>query len=120
MSVDVLQEAHVFTVALVTGMGLMLLYDLLRLFRRILSHGPLWVGVEDLLYWILFTLVVFGMLRREYHGTLRGFALAGVATGLLIFWEIGKLMEKAGSFGKKTLKNLWKAVRIALKIEKES
>ena len=119
MSAYVLKEAHVFAVALLTGMGLMLLYGLLRLFRRILYHRPWWVGIEDLFYWIVFTLVVFTMLRREYDGTLRGFTLAGVAVGLLIFGRISKLLEKAGSFGKKTLKNLWKAVRIALKIEKE-
>ena len=37
--------------AFLAGVFLAVCYDILRIFRNIADHSPLWVGIEDILYW---------------------------------------------------------------------
>ena len=53
MSPGIHFEIRLLILGVAAGAGLMALYDLLRLFRALVPHGWLWVGVEDLLYCIL-------------------------------------------------------------------
>lgn len=78
-------EAIFLGVSILVGAGLFLLYDLLRIFRRIVVHGVIWVGMEDFLYWLVCTVIVFLMLYRENDGMIRGFALGGVLIGMLSY-----------------------------------
>ena len=43
------EETRLFGVSLTMGVWLMILYDMLRVFRAALPHGPLAVNLEDLL-----------------------------------------------------------------------
>lgn len=79
------QEAVLFGVSLLVGAGLFLLYDILRIFRRIVPHGNVWIGVEDLVYWMICTGVVFVMLYWENDGMVRGFALLGLVFGMTLY-----------------------------------
>lgn len=81
-------EALVLGISILTGVVLFLVYDVLRIFRRILPHGNLWIGIEDLLYWLVYTGVVFVMLYRENDGRVRGFILGGLAVGMLIYFSL--------------------------------
>ena len=80
------QEALLFGIAILVGAGLFLLYDILRIFRRIASHGNIWISVEDFVYWLICTGVVFVMLYWENDGMVRGFALIGLVFGMLIYY----------------------------------
>ena len=62
VSTSIYQELLFLGSSVLVGMGLFFLYDILRIFRRILPHGNIWIGVEDFLYWIIFTGVVFVLL----------------------------------------------------------
>lgn len=50
------------------GILITVLYDLLRILRRILPHNILAISLEDFLYWIVCSLLVFAMLIREITG----------------------------------------------------
>lgn len=52
-------EAVFLGISVLVGMGLFLLYDIFRIFRRIVPHGAIWIGVEDFCYWLLCTAAVF-------------------------------------------------------------
>lgn len=79
-------EALLFGISLLAGAGLFLLYDILRIIRRILPHGTVAVGIEDFFYWLVCTGVVFVMLYRENDGMVRGFALLGMAVGTVLYY----------------------------------
>ena len=79
------QEAGFLGISVLLGVGLFFLYDLLRIFRRLVPHGNIWIGGEDILYWLLCTGAVFVMLYQENDGMVRGFALAGVVLGMLLY-----------------------------------
>ena len=50
VSTSIYQELLFLGSSVLVGMGLFFLYDILRIFRRILPHGNIWIGVEDFLY----------------------------------------------------------------------
>lgn len=79
-------EAVFLGISVCVGAVLFLLYDVLRIFRRIIPHGNLWIGVEDLLYWLIYTGVVFVMLYRENDGRVRGFAIGGLVFGMFFYY----------------------------------
>ena len=80
------QEAMLFGISILVGAGLFLLYDVLRIFRRIVPHGNIWISVEDFIYWIICTGVVFVMLYWENDGMVRGFALMGLVFGMALYY----------------------------------
>ena len=52
MSPSIQTEARLILVSAAAGAGLMAVYDGLRIFRLLVRHSWLWVGLEDFLYWI--------------------------------------------------------------------
>ena len=74
VSEGIFTEAVFLGISVLVGMGLFLLYDIFRIFRRIVPHGAIWIGVEDFCYWLLCTAAVFLMLYQENDGMIRGFA----------------------------------------------
>ena len=48
-------EAILFGTSVLCGMGLVLTYDILRIIRRLIPHGNIWIGIEDVCYWIFCT-----------------------------------------------------------------
>ena len=77
ISTEIIKEADVLVVSLIMGMVLMLVYDQIRIFRRLIPHGTMWVGIEDILFWIASAVALFAMRYRENSGYIRGFAIGG-------------------------------------------
>lgn len=65
----------------------MVLYDMIRIIRRVMPHGILAVTLEDIAYWIATSLLVFQLLYRENDGAVRGYALLAVAVGMLLYHQ---------------------------------
>lgn len=78
-------EARLLLLSLCHGGILMAAYDILRIFRRLVRHSCFAVGAEDFFYWVFVGIEVFLFLYRENDGTIRGFVLAGIGLGMLIF-----------------------------------
>lgn len=119
VSESIIGEAMVFGNAMLLGAGLMMLYDVIRIFRRIIPRGIIWVSIEDLCYWIVFGFSVFVLLYQETDGAIRGFIVGGIALGLILYYVIFsrwlmKWITRLIQFLKKQLKKAWKAVRIRL------
>lgn len=82
------REAVFLGISILVGVGLFFLYDILRIFRRVVPHGNLWIGVEDFFYWMICTGAVFVMLYQENDGMVRGFALGGVVVGMMLYYRL--------------------------------
>ena len=89
---------------------IMALYDILRLFRRIVSHSNIIVGLEDFLFWNMAGIFIFALIYAENDGRIRWFIVVGICMGAWIY---------AKSFGsflvKYTAKYINKLVNIVLK-----
>ncbi len=80
-------ELEFFGMAVLRGVLLLAIYDLVRIFRRVVPHGNVVVAVEDVIYWVGTALLVFQLLYRENDGVVRGYALLAVAVGMLLYHQ---------------------------------
>lgn len=78
-------EAIFFLISVLCGMGLVFVYDIFRIFRRIIIHGNIWIGIEDVCYWIFCTVAVFLLLYQRNDGMMRTFAFVGILLGGIIY-----------------------------------
>lgn len=73
------------------GILLMALYDVLRIFRRVVRHNIIAVSLEDMIFWIICMAAVFELLRVMNHGVYRySVALMGGAGMSLYHLFLGR------------------------------
>lgn len=87
MSEVIRQETTVFFLAIVLGAGLALFYDFLRILRRMIRHGVMAAGMEDLLFWLLGACLLFALMFYGTDGELRGYVLFGALCGALLYLQ---------------------------------
>ena len=74
--------------ALLMGIFITFLYDILRIFRRVIPHAAFWVSVEDLAFWVYCATEVFLLMHHESNGSLRWFAIFGAVMGMLLYKKL--------------------------------
>ncbi len=74
--------------ALLMGVFVTFVYDILRIARRLFPHGSFLVSLEDLCFWIYCGAEVFLLMNRLSDGTLRWFAVLGAAVGVLLYKKL--------------------------------
>ncbi len=85
MSVSIIEEFYFGVYSIVTGIGLALLYDVIRLWRRIVKHRRWQRDIEDIFYWIVCFLISFYLLYYGNNGVIRYFAVMGAGVGMLLY-----------------------------------
>ena len=85
VSGNILREADFMAVSMLSGCVLVFIYDVLRIFRKLVTHGTIALAIEDMLYWTFCALFIFAMLYRKNDGLIRGFAIGGIVTGMLVY-----------------------------------
>lgn len=121
VSGSIQNEMMLFGSAVLLGAALMLLYDVIRICRRILPRGIILVSIEDVIYWIVFGIAVFILLYRENDGAVRGFIVGGIAVGLFLYYQLlGRwLMKWMGVLIRSLKKRLKKAMeKVKIKLRK--
>ena len=140
-SVQILHQVQLFGQAVLFGCCMLLVYDLIRIFRRVAAHGVVWIAVEDMFFWVISAFVLFQFLYQEDDGKVRGFVILAMFLGMLqrlcggvrsffrgimkpvkiMVSPVGKcaqclrqICKKRNRYVKKRLKKLWKAVRMGL------
>ena len=78
MSIYIEEELTGFVHAFLYGSFLVLLYDLLILWRRVSRHSYWMIGCEDLTYWICSGFLLFLFFLKDYDGEIRWYLLVGV------------------------------------------
>ena len=74
--------------ALLMGIFITFLYDILRIIRRVIPHKNIMVSLEDMLFWIYCAAEVFLLMHHESNGSLRWFAIFGALTGMLVYKKL--------------------------------
>ncbi len=117
--------------ALLMGIFVTFLYDILRIARRVVPHKGFLVSLEDLCFWVYCTEKVFLLMHRFSNGMLRWFAVLGALAGMLLYrklaspvlvtyaslallWAKG-LLRKTLGFLLRPFCLLWRGIRNLLK-----
>ncbi len=70
------------------GIFITFVYDVLRIFRRVVPHKAFFVSLEDMGFWIYCGAKVFLLLYHESNGTLRWFAVLGALVGMTLYKKL--------------------------------
>ena len=108
MSGEILRELQIVGIAFLSGALITFVYDLLRIFRRMISHGNFWIGIEDLSFWIWTSFWIFSVLYRENDGSLRLYTILSMVIGMIIYNRVvsGPFVKITGNL----LKKFWKGI----------
>jgi spore cortex biosynthesis protein YabQ len=74
--------------SLLMGVFITYVYDLLRIFRRVIPHGSFLVSLEDFVFWVYCGIEVFLLMYHESDGTLRWFAVIGALAGMVSYKKL--------------------------------
>lgn len=74
--------------ALLMGIFITFVYDILRILRRVIPHRGFMVSLEDLAFWIYCAEKVFLMMYHESDGNLRWFAVIGALAGMFLYKKL--------------------------------
>lgn len=89
------EEWAVFLQALLAGNLVCLIYEALRVFRRIIRHNLFWISAEDLLFWMSTALYLFVRVYQTSSGIIRWYFVLGVCIGgILTYWILEKIRKK--------------------------
>ena len=131
MSESIVKEAEFLAYSFLSGVLILILYDILRIFRRVITHSVGAIGFEDFVYWMLVTFLIFTMMFRENNGAIRWFSVLGIFLGMvlynvtislffvkymsLVFIKLRKIIEKILQFIIKPLKKRKKGLKRKIK-----
>ena len=106
MSRVIWSELQTVCRAFFCGAFITVVYDVLRIFRRVIAHGNVWIGIEDFLFWIWTAFWSFSVLYREIDGSLRMYTIGAMAAGMLVYHQTMSepLVRILGVFFRKVLK----------------
>ncbi len=86
MEIHVTEQASVFLQALFLGGVLGCIYDVFRITRLAFVLPSLLVLLEDLLFFLMSSIILFNYLLQSSSGQIRYFILVGVALGWTIYY----------------------------------
>ncbi|WP_097014579.1 spore cortex biosynthesis protein YabQ [Anaerocolumna aminovalerica] len=124
MNKVIMVELRFFAASVIWGMLLIVFYDLLRIFRRVVKHNGFFIAIEDIIYWVICSLLIFRMMYEQNNGIIRGFSILAMLLGMLIFHHaisdffvniISVLIHKLFHFIGMILKTIFKPFYFVLK-----
>lgn len=92
-------ESRVFLLFVLHGICLVLCIDVLRSWRMAVSHGPLWMGLEDFSFWFAAGLRTFVLIFIYQDGVLRLYTAAAMALGMFLYHKIASRWVVRGISG---------------------
>lgn len=93
MSGEIINEWYFWVVSVAAGAAMAFVYDLLRLFRRIIRHNRVFVDIEDLIFWTACFFASFTLLYYVNNGVIRFAAVLGAAFGMWLHaMTLGRLL----------------------------
>ena len=88
-------ELIVFGQAVLAGNLVCLIYQVLRVLRRLVPHNLLWISVEDILFWISAGFYLFYQIYRNCNGSIRWYFVIGALLGAILTYVIvDKIIKK--------------------------
>lgn len=121
MLVPVDSQAYIFLCTVLGGMIVGFVYDLFRVSRKTIKTNNIIVYFEDLIFWLLVSIIIFGVLFVSNAGEIRGYALMGIVLGVIIYAFIlseyvVRLLIVSIEIIKKILVTLYKIIMVPVRI----
>jgi len=86
MILSVSFQAKLFLTTIFCGFLTGFFYDLIRIFRLMIKHKKIFIALEDGIYWLLVSVIVFFVMLIESFGEIRIFSIVGVFMGMVFYF----------------------------------
>ena len=87
MIVSLSHQSMVFLLFIALGMVFSAVYDVLRALRRVFKYKSWLVQAQDLVFWIIATLLVFYAILIINYGEVRAYIILGIILGTIIYFS---------------------------------
>jgi spore cortex biosynthesis protein YabQ len=88
MIVSMPGQAWLFLSTVCVGATVGLFYDIFRIFRKTAAHPAFVVHLEDFVFWLAVTGMVFYFMLSRTYGEIRLFTLLGAGTGAALYFSV--------------------------------
>lgn len=88
LEINLIDEFYIFLFAINYGLIIGVIYDLYRVFRHYSKPRKILSIVEDLILWLIITLVFFMFLVKNTDGIIRGFVIVGFLIGCIFYLKV--------------------------------
>ena len=86
MNDNIYYQVYVFVLCCVFGVVLAIIFDVFRIIRRLVRTGVCMTFVEDIMFWILSSLLFFAIILKLYNGEFRVFMVVGILLGAITYF----------------------------------
>lgn len=86
MSISMGEQTSTFILTVCVGFFIGFVYDLFRILRKTLKHVNIFTQLEDLIFWIFVSLVMYYILLSKNYGEVRAFSIIGAFIGMIIYF----------------------------------
>lgn len=95
MNSEIVYEINTFCKAIMLGVMWGVIYDILRVFRRVKKCKVLRMGIEDTVYWFIMSVILVVFLYHNNGGIIRAYVIIGIAMGMFLYeLSIGRFAVK--------------------------
>lgn len=95
MNSEIVYEINTFCKAIMLGVMWGVIYDTLRVFRRVKRCKTLRMGIEDTIYWCVMSVILVVFLYHNNGGIIRAYVIVGIAIGMFLYeLSIGRFAVK--------------------------
>ena len=79
-------QAILFLLTVVVGMFIGFIYDIFRIIRKVIKHKDFFIFIEDTVYWLIVSFVMFYFMLSQNNGEIRFFAIMGAFIGMILYF----------------------------------
>ncbi len=117
----IVEQVYIFLYAILAGATAAFLYDILRIKRRAIKTGVIFVGLEDILYWLIIAVLLFITVYNSNSGQMRGFIFMGNVIGVILYESLlSNIIIKSSmmiiNFIKKLFRFIWMVLSYPFKL----
>lgn len=88
MNEAIIVELQFFLVSVLWGGIIILFYDCLRIIRKVIKHKEFFIALEDVLYWVVSSLLIFNMMYKQNNGIIRAFSILAMFIGMILYYNL--------------------------------
>ncbi|WP_250278973.1 spore cortex biosynthesis protein YabQ [[Clostridium] colinum] len=85
MILSVSYQLKIFLISLFIGLILGFFYDLLKIFRKYIIHNNFIINIEDTIYWLFMSIIIFLISLYQNNGEIRIFFIIGIFTSMILY-----------------------------------
>jgi spore cortex biosynthesis protein YabQ len=115
LPISVVNQVYTFLYSVVGGAVIAFIYDIFRIKRKAVKTKSLIIQLEDLLFWVIVSIVMLAVIYFSNEGEIRGFIFIGTVLGVILYVVLlSNIVMKVSLFILKIIFRILRAVWLVI------